>query len=291
MATRQTSASGQVIGQAERAARSAVAEVRPWIEFLARLGFAARGVVYGVVGILAFRAAFGAGGATTSGRGALRAIGQQPFGRVMLTVVAVGLAGFALWKLVEAVLDPEGHGERGERRRQLAARLGAAGTSVAYWGLALAAVRILQGSRAGGGDSTRSWTAALMAKPFGVWLVALAGLGVVVLGIRQLQKAFTGKFLQQLRMAEMSPVERDWARRAGELGLSARGVVFLMTGGFLVRAALKHDASEARGLGGALAALAHQPSGPWLLGLVAVGLIAFGIYGLVQARYRRIAAV
>lgn len=273
--------------EAERVARGAMAEARPWIVALARLGYAARGVVYAVVGVLALRLAFGSGGETTGAEGAIRTIAEQPFGKALLAVVALGLAGYALWKLVQAAANPEGEtGGKGAAKR-----LTALASGILYGGLALGAFRLLTGSGGGGeGDSARSWTAEAMAKPFGRWLVVLAGVAVLAYGLRMISNAATESFMRHFAAAQMSPGERLWTRRAGKLGLAARGIVFAIVGGFLVRAGLDADPGEARGLEGALDSLAAQPYGPFLLGLVAIGLIAFGVYGLVEARYRRIAA-
>jgi uncharacterized protein DUF1206 len=277
----------------EQAARGAAAEARPWIVRLARLGYAARGVVYCTVGLLAFRAAFGLGGETTGGRGAIRALrdalGSQPLGQAVLALVALGLAGFALWRLVQAIADPER--KRGGLKG-LALRAGSLASAAVYAGLTLVAVRLLRGQGGGssGDDSAaRGWTAELMDKPFGRWLVVAAGAILLGYGLRLIYNAVTESFLRHLATGAMSPTERLWARRAGKLGLAARGVVFVLSGGFLVKAGLEANPGEARGLGGTLDALLAQPAGPWLLALVAAGLIAFGIYSLVEARYRRIA--
>jgi uncharacterized protein DUF1206 len=270
-------------GTLERAARGAVRGGNPWVERLARAGLAARGVVYGFVGALALEAAAGVhGGQTTDARGALRAIAVRS--RVLLWAVAVGFAGYALWRLVQALADPE---NRGRGARGLARRGGALGIAVIYSGLAVAAVRLALGARPGGGYAT-SWTATLLALPFGRWLVAMVGLGVIVAGCHQVYAGFTCKFRQRLLLRQMSASEQAWALRLGRLGTMARGAVFALMGLFLVRAALDANAREANGLGGALAALARQPYGPWLLGSAAAGLVAFGLYSLVEARYRRI---
>ena len=291
---RQNTTAGAV-GTIERAARGAAAEARPWIVRLARLGYASRGVVYATVGLLALRAAFGAGGETTGSRGAIRALrewlGGEVLGQAALALVALGLAGFALWKLVQAIADPE---RRETGAKGLALRVGAFVSAFIYAGLTLAAVRLLRGSgdagAAGGDDSAaRGWTAELMDKPFGRWLVVAVGAIILGYGLRQIYRAVTESFLADLATGAMSPAERQWTRRAGKLGYAARGVVFVLTGGFLVKAGLDAQPGEARGLEGALDALLAQPAGPWLLALVAAGLVAFGIYSLVQARYRRIA--
>lgn len=262
-------------------ARSAVQS--PWVEWLARFGYAARGVVYAFVGFLALRAAFGEGGRTTGTEGAVQEIAQQS--QVLLGFVAFGLFGYALWRFVQAVLDPE---NKGDDAKGLAERGMMLASGIAYGSLAILAVKAITGSGSGGGDGTQGATASVLDKPFGAVLVGLAGLAVIVAGLFQLKSGWTKKFRDKLKLQEMSPTEQTWMTRAGQFGLISRGIVFLLMGFFLVRAALRSDASEARGLGGALETLSTQPYGPWLLALVALGLIAFGVYSVLVARYRRI---
>jgi Domain of Unknown Function (DUF1206) len=257
----------------------------PWVERLARLGYAARGIVYALVGILAVQAAFGDGGETTDTRGAVQKIAQES--TALLWLVALGLFGYALWKVIQGALDPEGKGTdpKGLLQRGSMIIIG-----LIYGGLALSAVRMATGSAGGGsgGQSTQSWTADLMAKPFGRWLVALAGIAVIVYALREIRDGWTEKFREKLKMGEMDPTEQRLAVRTGKTGLIARGIVFILSGWFLFQAALRFDPSQARGLSGALDTLAAQPFGPWLLGLVALGLVAFGAYSILEARYRRI---
>lgn len=264
-------------------AKQQVRDAQPWIEPLGRLGYAAKGVVYAVVGVLAAQAALGAGGTTTDTRGALGRIVQAPFGQVLLGIVAVGLAGFALWSFVQFALDTENKGRdaKGWARRSVYALIG-----IVYVGLALSAVRILRGVGADG-NMQQSWTARLMTVPFGRVLVGLIGVGVIVAGLFQLYRAFSAKFRDELKLHQMSATEQQWAIRSGRFGFAARGVVFALIGSFLIGAARRANAGEARGLGGALQTLAEQPYGPWLLGAVAFGLIAYALYCLIEARYRR----
>jgi hypothetical protein len=270
---------------AEAAARRAANN--PWVERLARLGFAAKGIVYMTVGALATQAALGSGGATTDTQGAIATIGQQPFGRVLLAVLALGLLGHALWRFVEAAVDP---GHAGGDAKGIGKRIGYAVLGVAYIGLSLTAARLISGSGGTGGNATQDWTARLMAQPFGRWLVGLLGLLVIGIGLYQLYQSYSAKFQEKLQLGQMSQTERHWAIRSGRFGLAARGVVFGIVGGFLVQAALQYNPDKAQGLGGALQTLAQQPFGPWLLGIVAIGLIAYGVYMLISARYRRIFA-
>jgi hypothetical protein len=282
---RQASSSvSEAADHAKQTARRAAAN--PWVERLARLGFAAKGIVYITVGFLATQTAFGSGGETTDSQGAIRKLGEQPFGQLLLGVVAIGLLGHALWRFVQAAVDPE---RKGSDAKGMAVRAGYAVIGLAYIGLALTALRLITGNdQGGGGDATHDWTARLMAQPFGRWLIALIGLGVIGFGLYQLYQAYTASFRKKLNLAEMNSDEATWAVRSGRFGLAARGIVFGVIGGFLVQAALQYNPDKAQGIGGALQALAQQPFGPWLLGGVAIGLVAYGVYMMVCARYRQI---
>jgi len=281
--TRRPSTFEQAGNQAEQAVRQAARN--PWVERLARFGLAARGVVYAVVGVLAVQTAFFGRGATTDTRGALQKIAEQS--RPLLALVAIGLAGYALWRYAQAFLDPE---HKGSDAKGLFLRGVMLGSGIIYSGLAWAAFRILTGHSAakGLGGGNEKITATVLDKPFGRWLVALAGLAVIAGGLQQLYRAWKRSFEKKLNLGQMDATERRLALRTGQLGLAARGVVFLLTGSFLVRAAWRYDASQARGLRGALETLASQPHGPWLLGAVALGLVAYGAYSFLEARYRRI---
>jgi hypothetical protein len=261
-------------------------DVTAWVERLARFGFAAKGFVYAVVGLLAVQTAIGVGGRTTDSEGALSTIAQQPFGQVLLALVAIGLVGYVLWRLVEALLDPE---HKGHDAKGIVQRLGYGLNAIVYAGLAWSALQLLVGASSGG-SSPQSMTARLMAQPFGQWLVGTVGAGIIGLSFYEFYEAFTASFRKRLNLHEMSDREQIWAIRIGRLGLAARGVVFALIGIFLIQAARRANPNQARGLDGALQALAQQPYGPWLLGIVALGLIAYGIHMVVQARYRRIAA-
>ncbi|HAJ59391.1 MAG TPA: hypothetical protein DCP31_09065 [Cyanobacteria bacterium UBA8543] len=258
-----------------------------WVERLARFGYAAKGIVYAIVGLLAVQAAIGTGGKTTDTRGALGEIAAQPFGKFLLALVVFGLIGYVVWCFVQAVKDPE---HKGDDPKGLARRFGYGITGLIYASLAVSAIGLITGS--GGGSSSsnsqQDWTARLLSQPFGQWLVGLVGAFIIGLGFYQLYKAYKAKFRKQMKLQEMTPTEETWATRIGRFGLAARGIVFAIIGFFLLEAARQSDPSEARGLDGALQALAQQPYGPWLLGIVALGLVAYGIHMGVQARYRRI---
>ena len=278
---------GNVHSSTKRAVRGAA----PWIQRLARMGYAAKGVVYLIIGVLALQAALGRGGQTTDSEGALRTILRQPYGWIMLGVVAVGLAGYAIWRFVQAGMDPEGVG--GDAKG-MGKRAGYAISGVIHAALALEAARMAFGFGSGGGGSgdsgPRDWTAMVMEQPMGRWIIAAVGLGIAAFGLAELVRAYRTDLPKRLDLSRLSHSAREWVVRFGRMGMAARGVVFGVIGSFLVRAALNYDPSQARGLGGALDSLHDQAYGRWLLGLVATGLIAYGLYELVQARYRRIDA-
>jgi hypothetical protein len=259
---------------------------RNTLEMMARLGHAARGLVYCLVGGLALLAAIGAGGEAGGSGNALRTLLAQPFGRVLLGLIAIGFLCFSAWRFLEAITDADRHGSEW---KGLAIRGGHLIGGIIALGLAASAGGLALGAGGGGGDNSaaQDWTAWLMAQPLGPWLVGLVGLGVVGAGIAFAAKAWRGKVTAHLTCSR--DVAR-WAVPMGRLGFAARGLVFVLIGGFLVVAALHSRASQARGLGGALDALAAQPFGSVLLGVTAAGLFAFGAFSLVEAVYRRIDA-
>ncbi len=260
-------------------------------EYLARLGYGARGLIYVIVGWLALMAAFGTGGQTTDTQGALRTILGQPYGKVLLGIVGAGLIGFALWRAVQAIKDVDHHG--GEAKG-LAIRGGFGVSAVNDLLLAALAFSLIftislpgaGGGGGGGGDSsTQDWTATLLRQPFGQWLVGLIGLAVVGAGIAQFVKGYRQTYERYL---DMRRHELDKVAPICMFGLMARGVVFLIIGGFLIVAAYQADPGEARELAGALRTVQEQPWGWALLGVVGLGLIAFGVYSLIEAVYRRV---
>ena len=275
-----------IIDGAEQKAAQVTRAARPWIERFARYGYAAKGVVYVLIGALAALGAFEGVGGPTDSRGALTHIVRQPYGRVMLCVIAAGLAGYALWRVTQALRDTE---DKGTSWKGLAVRTGYACIGVVYAGLSFSAVRLMLGHSAGAGsdETTRGWTAFALMFPLGQLLVGLVGLGVIGFGLWQCYKAFTGKFCRKWKRHEMREHAHGLAVRAGQVGLVARAVVFLIIGLFLIQAAWHARAEEARGLGGALRTLEGQPYGPYVLGAVALGLVAYGLYMFVEAHYRR----
>lgn len=256
-----------------------------WLEWLARAGFVARGVIYLLVGLLAVQIGLGVGGKEADRTGALHAIVRQPGGTAVLWLLAAGFAGMALWRLAEAA-----YGQAGAQGRKASKRVASLARAVFYAFVCVGVVSFVSGSGgpALGNSQSKDLTARLMSHPGGRWLVLLIGLGVAGAGIAMVAGAVRKKFLKQLRLARMSPRTRKIVETLGTVGTTARGIVFAVVGVFLVVAAVTFDPKKAQGLDGALRKIAATPLGPWLLVAVALGLVTFGIYSWCEARWRKI---
>jgi hypothetical protein len=261
----------------------------PALVMLGRAGYAAKGSVYVVMGALAASAAVGAGGATTDTRGALNVIGDGPMGTIALLAVGVGLLGYMLWRLIAAVTDAEG---KGDEPTKLVVRGAQAVRGIAYGALGVQALRALGGDDVGSqGAATRHWTGRLLDMPFGRALVVGVALGVLGYAVYQVYRAFSDKARKHLDLVEAGPTQATWIVRLGRFGIAARAVVFAMIGVFLLRAGMQKDSGEAGGIAQSLQALGNASYGRLVLGTVAFGLIAYGIYQLATARYRQMRAV
>jgi hypothetical protein len=265
--------------------RAQQATAQPWFEQLARFGYAAKGVVYLLAGALSARAAFGLGGTTTDARGAFVTILSEPFGKAMLVLIGAGLIGYVLLRLVQAFMDPE---HKGSDAKGIAARVGYLISAIIYGALSWTALSLANGSGRTSANQAADLVGRAFALPLGRWLVGIAGLIVIGAGVYQLYKAYRANFSEHFRWNEMSATERTWAVRLGRLGHAARGIVQGLIGLFLVQAALLFDPSKVQGPAGALQSLARPPFGLWTVGVVAIGLAAYGIYLLAAARYSRI---
>jgi hypothetical protein len=252
-------------------------------EVLARAGFVARGLVYAIIGVLALKLAFGHGGKLTNQQGALKTVAHQPFGTVLLTLVAIGLVGYSIWRLVRAAI---GHGPEGSDTGF--ERLAALASGLAYGALCLLAIEILVSGHGSTSGSPKQATAGVFGWPGGTWIVGIAGVVMIAVALYQGYRGISKKFLKDSKVEEMTPEVKKWISRLGTVGHLARMVVFGLVGIFLLKAAIDYNPKQAVGLDGALAKLTHYSYGPLLLGVVAAGLIAFAVYSLSDARYRRI---
>lgn len=252
-------------------------------EWLARAGLVARGAIYAIIGILAIQVALGEGGKTANQHGALKTVAEQSFGKVLLVLMAIGLAGYALWRLTRAAL---GHGvEVDDDAKQ---RIDGLVSGLAYSALAVSAVKLLAGGGGGGGGGADKTTGGVLGWPGGPWIVGIVGVIVVGVGLEQGYKGIKRKFCENAKTGEMSRSVRRAYEGVGLFGHLARMVVFGLIGIFLVKAAIEFDPDKAITLDGALAKVAHAPAGPFLLGVVALGLLGFAAFSFMEARYRRV---
>ena len=254
----------------------------PWMGWLARAGLVARGVVYLIIGVLALKLALGDGGKTTNQQGALKTIADQSFGKTLLVLVAIGLAGYSLWRLLRAAV---GHGA--EQRDSGSDRVAALASGIGYGIVFVTAVKILTGSRTGSG-TPKGPTAGVLGWSGGTVLVAIAGVVMIGVALYQAYKGLAKKFLDDAKTSEMGAGVRKGYTALGVFGHVARAVVFGLIGYGLIKAAINYDPHKAVGLDGALRKLADASYGPALLGLVAAGLVGFAAYSIADARYRKV---
>jgi len=269
--------------QHARSTASRAADSKP-LEYLARGGFVVYGVIHLLFAWLALQVALGDSKGESDQSGALQSLAGKPFGKTMLVIAVVGMFALAVWQTFEAAI-----GESGPRDKEaIAERVVSGCRAVIYLSFAWIAIRVLQGANASTGDSQEKGASSLMANTGGRWLVGLIGLVVVGVGIGLVLYGVTKKFEKHLNTQQMNPTVRRTTRRLGVAGYSAKGVAYAIAGGLIVAAAVTYDPEKARGLDAALRLLAEQSYGPWLLGLVALGIAAFGVYCFSQARYRKV---
>ena len=254
------------------------------LETAGRIGYAFKGVLYVLLGFLAASAAW-SGGDAEGRRGAFEEVAQAPFGNVLLIVLAVGLAAYAVWRLALAALDPE---REGSDASGIAHRVGYVVSGASYGLLAFAAFRIVQGGGAGGGGGgAEEGSATVLSLPGGRWVLAAVALAVLGYGVYELVRAYRASFMDKLDLEGDARRHRTTIERLGRAGLTARGVVYAVIGAGLATAAYRYDPDQARGLDQALATVRDQPYGTYLLLAVGLGLAAYGLYCGVNARYRR----
>jgi hypothetical protein len=254
----------------------------PAMAAIARFGLAVRGFIYLVIGWIALQIALGHRTQEANQRGALAEVAHQPFGKVLLWVLGFGFAAYALWRLSEAAFGTAVAGRKAGPRIQSLVR------GIVYASFAVTTFTFIAGtSHQTQARQQETTTAKVMKHTAGRWLVGLIGVIVVVVGVALIIEGLRKKFAKELQLHELSGTTRTVVLRLGMIGTTARGVVFAVAGFLVVEAVVRYQPSKSTGLDGALRTLAKQSYGPWLLGALAVGLLAFGLYGLASARYAK----
>jgi hypothetical protein len=252
---------------------------------LARFGYGTHGAVYVLIGAIAAEAAFDWRAEIIDARGALLTIVSQPAGEIALGVMILGLLSFSVWSLLQCIADTE---RIGFSPQALFVRAGFLGTSVGHVVLGFTALNLIFGWEPAGPNAEaemKDWTSWAFARPWGRWVVGTLGAVVITGGIALLKNGWLGLFAS--RLVESRRVRR-FAVPIGRVGVLAQGFVFTSTGCFLVTASLQADPEQARGMAGLLGTLRQQPYGWLLLAAVSLGLISYGIYGFIEAAFRKI---
>lgn len=257
------------------------------LERLARLGYASKALIYLFVGGLAAAAAANAGGRVTDTSGALRVILSQPFGTLVMIVLAVGLCGYAVWRVLDAVADPDRHGLS---FGGVVKRAGNIVRALVYGALGIEAFKLARGLRASSGDA-ETWAGRVMAWPLGEWLLVLTGLIVAVYGVSEVVKAARRRVDKELDLSAIPARLRPLAVKVSWFGIGARGVIVAALGIFLARAAFRHAPSEVQGTQESVVEIAGLLPGRWPLAAIAAGLVAYGLDQALRARCRRIRPV
>lgn len=253
------------------------------VEKAARVGFLAKGLVYALIGVLAVQVALG-GSEQADQTGALQAVAEKPGGSVVLWLMVLGFLGYALWRFSEAVW---GRREETDDRKRAAKRAGSAANGALYLAFAALAFSTVTSTASSGGGS-QSTTARVLQWPGGQALVVAAGIVVAAVAVGMTVRGVKTDFEKHLDTGRMSRRTFQAVRRLGQVGYVARGIVFGLVGGFVVKAALDHQPGKAEGFDVALKSVAEAPFGKFLLMAAAVGLVCFGAYCVAEARYRRL---
>lgn len=257
------------------------------LKYAARAGFTARGVIHLLIGVLALQIALGGGGKSADQGGALAEIADKPFGKVLLWALGIGLAAMALWQLSEALFGAAGPDGHKARKRLLA------GAQAVFYGfVSYSVLAFAVGSKSSGGGASdqqsQDITAKVMKLPAGQWLVGVVALVVVGVGLWIAIQAVRRKYHEEMKMGEMSRRTRQLVDVTGVGGGVSRGLVFAVAGGFAVAAAVTFDPNKAKGMDDTIKAFQETPVGPWLLVLLAVGLMLFGVFSFAMARWRKL---
>ncbi len=269
--------------QQARSTASRAANSKP-LEYLARGGFIAYGVIHLLFAWLVLQVALGDSSGETDQSGALETIAAQSGGKFLLILIIIGMVAMAIWQAFEAAIGESGPQDNTAK----AERVISACRAVLYLYFAFIAYKVISGANSSQGDSQESATSGMMSSTGGRWLVGLAGLIVVGVGIGLIAYGVTKKFEKHLNTQQMDGNVRRTVRRLGMAGYTAKGTAYGIAGALIVAAAVTFDAEKARGLDAAIKAIAAESYGPWLLGLIALGVAAYGVYCFFQSKYRKV---
>lgn len=258
------------------------------METLARLGYASKALIYAIIGYLALAAGMNRGGRVTDSSGALRVVLTHPFGRFLMIVLAIGLCGYAIWRILDAIRDPDRHGHD---FKGLVKRIGNGLRAMIYGGLGLEAFRLFRGLSGSNGREAQMWTGRVLRLPFGEWLVGVGGATIAVYGVSEVIASFRGGYSDSLDLTPVPRRYRGSVETISRIGIGARGVIITVLGVFLVRAALQQDASQAVGTRESMLQLADVIPGGWAMILMGIGLLAYAVDQALHARCRRIRPV
>lgn len=254
-----------------------------WIENFARFGYIAKGAIYVLIGGFTAAAAFGSGGQKAGKATVLKTIEGLPGGTVLLGLLAFGLLGYAVWRFTQAIKDTENDGTDS---KGMIKRVGYVISGLMYGFLAYYAVKLITQAGSSGGGSRETMVAKLLSQPFGQWLVGLVALGFAIKGVRQIYKAYTGKFKKKVQQSSISADKKRLFEKWGRFGYYSRGVILLIVGYMFIKAAIQSNPNQAGGTQEAFSYLQDASYGPYLMGLIAIGLIGYGIWAFIKAKYR-----
>jgi len=249
-------------------------------ETMARIGYAARGLIFFVIGLLALLLAFRNGGKTTDQQGAIAAIGSQPEGRILLCIVLTGVISYSLWGLIQVVINPF---NKNNDLKGVSERIGYLFSAIAYAFLAIPTYDLITGGSRPAvngkqGVQTQNYVAEILTMPFGQWVVALVAIPVILFGIFQISKGIMPHFGRGLHLIKLTSSQLKWVKTLGRFGIISRGIIITLVGIFLINAAYTSNSKNAMGFSSTLMSLISQPYGRWLMGIIALGLMALGVY-------------
>lgn len=256
------------------------------LEHLARVGLVAYGVVHLLIAWLALQLAWGGGGGSADQSGAMATLAEQPFGKPLLWVLAIGLLALAVWQLAELLRQvPRLRGSGEQKKKAVTGTVKSVAKAVVYIALAVTAIRFATGSGQSSSGQQQQTVAGVFSWPAGRFLVGVAALVLIGVGAYHVRKGLTKHFLKEIDTAQASAAQRRAIERFGQVGYPAKGVALALVGGLLGWAAITFDPAKASGLDGAMRTLLDAPFGKLLLTLVALGIAAFGVFSFFRARY------